>query len=104
MKRIISAAEIVGSFMQDGRRMEVCAIAEANFDESQSQLQIELNSFVRPVDLRAREQHLEAGWLPNKQNLKESVSQDEAIDLAKEIFHRWVAKVRRAIPFLVTTQ
>ncbi len=98
MKRVISTSEIIGSFARDGREFEVCATAEADFDETSSQLQLELDSFIRPVDLRSKEKHLPTDWLPKKQNLKESVSQDEATDLAKEIFHRWVGKVRQSVP------
>ncbi len=28
----------------------------------------------------------------------ESVAQDEAVELAKDIFHRWVGKVRQSVP------
>lgn len=98
MKRIISTSEIIGSFTRDEREFEICATAEAEFDESKSQLLLSLDSFIRPVDIRSKEQHLSADWLPKKQSLKESVSQDEAVDLAKEIFHRWVGKVRQSVP------
>jgi len=96
--RIISSSEIIGQFTRDEHEFEVCATAEANFDEPQSQLLMELDSFVRPVDIRLKEQHLPAEWLPKKQRFKESVSHEEAVELAKDIFHRWVGKVRQSIP------
>ena len=98
MKRIISTSEIIGSFTRDEREFEVCATAEANLDESKSQLVVALDSFVRSVDICAKEKHLPADWLPKKQNVKESVSPEEAPDLAKDIFHRWVGKVRQSVP------
>ena len=98
MKRIISTSEIIGLFTRDDQEFEVCATAEADFDDESSQLFLELDSFIRPVDIRSRENRLPAGWLPKKQGLRESVSQDEAVALAKEIFHRWVGKVRQAVP------
>jgi len=98
MKRIIATSEIIGSFTRDEREFEVCAIAEANFDESKSQLVVALDSFLRPVNLCAKEKHLLADWLPKKQNVNESVSPGEAPELAKDIFHRWVGKVRRSVP------
>ena len=98
MKRIISTSEIIGSFTRGENEFEVCATAEADFDEAKSQLLLELDSFIRPVDIRSKEKHLPTDWLPKKQRLKESVSQDEAVTLAKEIFHRWVGKVRQSVP------
>jgi hypothetical protein len=98
MKKIISSSEIIGSFMLDKHELEVCATGEADFDDVKSQLTMELDSFIRPVDIRVKEQHLAPEWLPKKQTLHESASRDEALDLAKEIFHRWVAKVRQAVP------
>jgi hypothetical protein len=98
MKRIISSSEIIGQFTRDEHEFEVCATGEASFDEGKSELIVELDSFIRPVDLRAKEAHAPADWLPRKQTLKESVSQDETVDLAKDIFHRWVGKVRQSVP------
>jgi hypothetical protein len=98
MKRLISSSEIIGLFTREDHEFEVCATGEANFDEGKSELIIELDNFIRPVDLRAKEAHLSADWLPRKRALKESVSQDEAVDLAKDIFQRWVGKVRQSIP------
>lgn len=98
MKRIISSSEIIGSFTRDDHEFEVCASAEADFDEAKSQLLLDLDSFIRPVDIRSKEKHLPADWLPKKESLKESVSQEDAVSLAKEIFHRWVGKVRQSVP------
>ena len=98
MKRLISSSEIIGLSTREDHEFEVCATGEANFDETKSELIIELDNFIRPVDLRAKEAHLPADWLPRKRALQESVSQDEAVDLAKDIFHRWVGKVRQSIP------
>ena len=98
MKRILSSSEIIGLFTRDEHEFEVCATGEAHFDEGKSQLSMELESFIRPVDLLSKEKHLPADWLPKKQNLKESVSGEEAPDMAKDIFHRWVGKVRQSIP------
>ena len=98
MSRIISSSEIIGVFTRKEREFEVCATAEADFDEAKSQLVLELDTFIRPVDIRAKEKHLPAEWLPIKQTIKESVSREDAPELAKGIFHRWVGKVRQSIP------
>ena len=83
---------------RERRECEVCATAEALFDESQSQLAVTLDSFLRPADVRVKEEHESAEWLPKKQTVRESVPRHEALDLAEDIFHRWVGKVRRSIP------
>lgn len=98
MKTILSSSQIIGTVTRDQNDLEVCATADAKFDEDHSQLLMELDSFVRPVDLLSKEKHLEAGWLPKKQNTKDSVSAEEAPALARDIFHRWVRTVRQSIP------
>jgi hypothetical protein len=85
----------------DSQDLEACATAEALYDEEQSQLIIELDSFLRPADLRFKEEHLPADFLPEKQTLKESVSQDEARELARDIFQRWVRTVRESVSSMV---
>jgi hypothetical protein len=101
MKTIYSSSQIVGDFPSQEKEFEVCAIADAQFDEEHSKLIMELDAFVRPVDLVAKEEHLQAGWLPKKETVNETVSVEEAPGLAREVFHRWVRKVRQAMPSLV---
>lgn len=101
MKKIFSTSRIVGTCRMHNQDVETCATAEANYDEDQSQLRIELNSFVRPTDLRFKEEHFAADFLPTKQTVTESVSQDEAPELARDIFQRWVRTVRQSMTSLV---
>jgi len=85
----------------DTQDLEACATAEALYDEEQSQLIIEMDSFLRPADLRLKEEHLPADFLPERQTFKDSVSQDEAAELARDIFHRWVRTVRESVTSMV---
>jgi hypothetical protein len=85
----------------ESQRLEACATAEALYDEEQSQLIVELDSFLRPTDLRFKEEHLPADFLPERQTFKESVSQDEAPELARDVFHRWVRTVRQSVTSMV---
>ena len=101
MKNIYSSSQIIGSFRKGEKEFEACAKAEAQFDEEHSFLLVELDSFIRPVDLVSKEQHFQAGWLPKKECIKETVSLEEAPDLAREIFHRWVHKIQQAMPLTV---
>jgi hypothetical protein len=103
MKRIISSSEIIRLFTREDHEFEVCATGAANFDERKSQLIVELDSFIRPAEVRAKETHLPADWLPRKQTLREFVAHDAAVDLAKDIFHRWVGKLRQSVPSPIHT-
>jgi hypothetical protein len=75
---------------------EVCATAEGTFDGSM--LTVELDSFVKPVDLTHREQQLRPPWLPAGQVVRENVEINEATEVTRDIFRGWVSKVRSSIP------
>lgn len=98
MARVIDISEIVGTFGRNGSIAEVCATATGQFDDAAGELRIKLDSFVRPVDIRVRETHEAAPWLPRTQTIIEHVAREEAGVVAREVFHRWAAKVRGAIP------
>lgn len=100
MKNVISISEVVGSREESGSTTEIVATADAVFDEGKSELVTRVGSFLRPVDLCHKEHHFTADWLPRSETIREGVSLDEAVPLAKEIFHRWVLKVRQAAPSL----
>ncbi len=101
VNQILSTIEIVEVLPQELRECEVCATAEASYDETGSKLTVDLDSFLRVADIRVKEVHDSASWLPPKQIVQESVSRREARDVAEDIFHRWVGKVRRSIPATV---
>lgn len=102
MRDLFTTSEQVGVVERDGAPWEVCATAEARYDGTANQVVVELASFLRPVDIRVKEEHQSAGWLPRSQTLRETVARVEATALTREIFHRWVAQVRQSIPILVT--
>ena len=104
MKQIVSSIEIVEVLPQGARECEVCATAEATHDEVESKLTVVLESFLRIADIRIKEVHESASWLPPKQTVQESVSRREALDVADDIFHRWVGKVRQSIPSTLNCQ
>lgn len=96
VRRVLETIEIVDSRQIEGVDTEICATAEGQFDEEQRQLLITLDSFTRPADIRLKEQHAQPGWLPERQVVRESVSRDEASGLARDVFKRWVNKLRMA--------
>lgn len=100
MKRVIDTSESLGTVETPEGRCEVCASAQASFDEAAGRLRVELEAFLRPTDLLAKERHFRAEWLPRNQTVTESVAREESHDVAREIFHRWARKVREAAPQL----
>jgi hypothetical protein len=55
MKKLISSSEVVQSIHGDSGEWAVCAAAEADYDESDSRVVVELESFLRSIDeLRGR--------------------------------------------------
>ena len=100
MKRVIDTSEVLGAVDTPQGACEVCASAVANFDEDAERLLVNLDAFLRSTDLRAKEKRLAVNWLPKPETVHESVGPDEAAEVARDIFHRWVRKVREAVPAL----
>jgi hypothetical protein len=98
MSSNLFSSEIIGLLTQDEREYEVCASAEGTFDETRCRLTVELDSFLRAADIRGPEKRAAADWLPRPETVKESVSREEASEVMKDIFRRWVGKVRQSIP------
>jgi hypothetical protein len=100
MKRVIDTSEVLGTVETPEGNCEVCASAEAGFDEPAGRLAVKLEAFLRPTGLLVKERHFRADWLPENETVTESVAREECHDVAREIFHRWVRKVREAAPQL----
>jgi hypothetical protein len=103
MKRVIDTSEVVGTVEMPEGECEVCASAIAQYDEDAGRLVTNLDSFLRTTDLRKKERHLTAEWLPRPQTVTEGVGPEETVDVAREVFHGWVAKIREALPALRCT-
>ncbi|MFM7102951.1 MAG: hypothetical protein ACKOET_13860 [Verrucomicrobiota bacterium] len=97
MRGVISLSEIVTTLEGPAGPEEVVATAEGSYDDTHRQVAVQLEAFLRPVDLVHAEQHLAAGWLPAAQTAREGVDREEASSLARDLFHRWVRKVREAV-------
>lgn len=98
MKRVIDTSEGLGTVERPDGVCEVCAAANANYDEETKQLVVCLNSSLRTTDLRTKEKHFTPDWLPKSEIVIEAMDPHDAIAAAREIFHRWVAKVRQTAP------
>ena len=104
MRRVIDVSEVLGEIETPDGLCDVCATATANYDEKAGKLIADLDAFLRTTDIRTSERKLSAEWLPKAQNLRESADFEEAAELARDIFHRWVHKVRESVPHLKTPQ
>jgi hypothetical protein len=100
MKRIVDANEVLGTVEIPQGTCEVCATADANYDESTRRLSVVLDSYLRTTDLRTKERRVTAVWLPKPETVREQVAVEEADEVAHDIFHRWVRKVKEAVPAL----
>ena len=103
MKRVIDTSEVLGTVETPAGKCELCASAEAGFEEAAGRLVVTLGAFLRPTGLLVKERHFRAAWLPANETVTESVRREECHDMAREIFHRWVRKVREAAPPLHQT-
>lgn len=77
---------------------EVCATAQALFDETAQAMVLQLDCFVRRFELTQPDLVLRPAWLPKRDSVRIRLSADEAPTAAKEIFDDWTEKVRRTIP------
>jgi hypothetical protein len=100
MKRVIDTTEVLGRVETPQGTCELDASAEASFDEAAGRLVVKLESFLRPTDLLVKERHFRADWLPENETVTESVAREECHDVARDVFLRWVRKVREAVPQL----
>ncbi len=100
MKQILDTSEVLGAVEGPEGDCEVCVTADAGFDDSAGQMVVKLDSFLRPTGLLVRERRFRAAWLPANETVTESVAREECHEVAREIFHRWVRKVREAAPAL----
>ena len=101
MKRIIDTSEVLGTVETPQGLCELCATADARFDESTPRLTVILGAYLRTTDLRTKEQRVSADWLPKSETVAESVGLEEADEVARDVFHRWVRKVKESIPALL---
>ena len=100
MKQVIDTSEVLGTVETEEGTCEVCASAGATYDETTGRLAVRLEAFLRPAALLAKERHFRAPWLPKDEVVTEGVAREECHEVARDIFHRWVRKVREAAPGL----
>ena len=97
MRKVLSTSEIVQDLDLEMEPRELCASAEAEYDETKSMLVITLDAFVRQVRHAGPDDFSRPAWLPRTETLREGVDPGEASDLARDIFRRWTKKVRHSL-------
>lgn len=98
MRNILSKSEIVATLEVDDRTCEVVATAQGRYDEDEARLEVELEGFVREVNFRGPDAEWRPPWMPRRDVVGDHVPRDQASAEAREIFSRWTAKIRAAIP------
>lgn len=96
MKNIAFISEIL-PLPQRGENpeTEVHTAADSSYDEDHEFLKVRLTCSLHPRG--GGKQQIEATWLPRMETVIEKVSLEEALPATKDVFHNWVARVRRAI-------
>ena len=94
MRKVLSTSEIVQDLDLEVEPKELCATAQADYDDRKSTLVIKLDAFVRQVRHAGPDVCSRPDWLPKLETLREGVGSDEASDLARDVFRRWTKKVR----------
>lgn len=96
MQNAISISEILGTI--DDGRVEVCAIADADYDAAKERVSVKLDAFTRCVAPVGNGRRLPEPWLPPGEHVTENLPREDAASFAKDVFRSWIRKVRISVP------
>jgi hypothetical protein len=77
MRKVLSTSEIVQDLDREVEPKELCAAAEADYDDRTSTLVIKLDAFVRQVHHAGPDVVSRPDWLPKPETLREGVGPDD---------------------------
>jgi hypothetical protein len=78
---------------------ELHATLSAHYEKAAGEVVAELDSYVCPDDAsHMMEEHLRPDWLPGKQVVRAGGESGETSEIARDIFHSWVRRVRESVP------
>lgn len=100
MNSILNTTEIVGTVELPQGEFEVCASADATYNQNSGTLSVELGANLRPGAATDKTTDVHAEWIPKGQIVNEHVGIEEAGEVARDIFKRWVRKIRECVPSL----
>lgn len=106
MNHSISLGELVGKVplslaveSESEALGELHATLEAHYEAGARAVMAELDAYVCPDDAsHMMEEHLRPDWLPGKQVVRAGGEAGETSEIARDIFHSWVRKVRDSVP------
>ncbi len=98
MKKLISISEIVERLEMDDTIVDVCASADAEYDDVRGLIEVRLGCSAVRGDIRPGPAPPPPEWLPRATVVREAVPLEEASEEARSIFAHWVRQVRHAIP------
>lgn len=97
-RQVLDTVRIVETREVNRDSYEVCATAQATYDEPARKMRMVLDAFLRRFEMRGRDKIFRPPWLPRGDVVETHVSREEAPEAAKEIFGAWTQKVRKVVP------
>ena len=91
-------SNVVGEFQSERGAVEVWAVAEAVYDETQSKLVILFGSSLGSLEAGHEDEVFAAEWLPEREIHRKIIPVSRAYDYAQDLFAGWMTKVKRTIP------
>lgn len=98
MDHLLDSISIIGATEMDNETMDVCAEVVATYNLAKEMLTVHLDSFLRHTGITGNKARAVASWLPKPEVVEESVSREEASDLARDIARSWRKQVMESIP------
>jgi hypothetical protein len=85
--------------------VDLHATLTAHCEAGAGELVVELDAYVCPDDANhMMEDHLRPEWLPGKQVVRVGGEAGETSDIARDVFHSWVRRVRESVPGVEITR
>ena len=100
MNEILKIREILGTLELPEGECELSASAVAEYAEGTGNLVVRLDAAVHPCDTHYRDLALTLDWLPKGQTVSEFSPIEEAGEIARDAFRRWVRQIRASAPAL----
>jgi len=106
MNHSISLGELVGKVplslaveSESEALGELHATLSAHYEVGAGEVVAELDAYVCPDDANhMMEDRLRPEWLPGKQVVRVGGEAGETSDIARDVFHSWVRRVRESVP------
>lgn len=98
MRKLGSLHRVLQSDSGSHNGWELCATADVHYDTASSTVMVELDSLVQRGDLPDGVDGFRQPWLPAREVVTRRVPLRDARVVAREVFRRWMRKVRCTVP------